>query len=136
MTCRTCRFFRRSVARRVGYCGLDRTRAPLTGDETRPCWQASPDLEEMPAGLFEHLEPVARRSAGQETPPAASDADEGRPQGPRMPAFEPAVPGPASIGRLVEAPTVAPSRDLTLRSPADRRRKLGGGPGEGDTTRA
>jgi hypothetical protein len=25
----------------VGYCGLDRTRSPLQGDEIRPCWDAA-----------------------------------------------------------------------------------------------
>ena len=38
--CGTCRHFRRSVAAKVGYCGLDRRRAPLQGDEIRACWEA------------------------------------------------------------------------------------------------
>jgi len=38
-TCSTCRNFRRSVALGIGYCGLDARRAPLDGDEIRPCWQ-------------------------------------------------------------------------------------------------
>lgn len=38
----------------LGYCGLDRDRIPLRGDEIRPCWEATnealdPDL----AGLSE-----------------------------------------------------------------------------------
>jgi hypothetical protein len=37
----TCRHFRRSVAAKLGYCGLDRARLPLTGDEIRPCWEAN-----------------------------------------------------------------------------------------------
>src|SRR6187402_2709818 len=37
--CGTCRHFRRSVAAQVGYCGLDRRRAPLQGDEIRSCWE-------------------------------------------------------------------------------------------------
>jgi hypothetical protein len=37
--CGACRHFRRSVAGQLGYCGLDRARAPLTGDEIRPCWE-------------------------------------------------------------------------------------------------
>jgi hypothetical protein len=28
------------VVANLGYCGLDRTRAALTGDEIRPCWEA------------------------------------------------------------------------------------------------
>lgn len=39
--CGACRHFRRSVAAQLGYCGLDPKRAPLTGDEIRPCWEAA-----------------------------------------------------------------------------------------------
>jgi hypothetical protein len=39
--CGACRHFRRSVAAQLGYCGLDRQRGPLTGDEIRPCWEAA-----------------------------------------------------------------------------------------------
>ena len=39
--CGACRHFRRSVAAQLGYCGLDRHRTPLTGDEIRPCWEAA-----------------------------------------------------------------------------------------------
>jgi hypothetical protein len=38
-TCSTCRHFRQSLAASVGYCGLDRRRAPLSGAEHRGCWQ-------------------------------------------------------------------------------------------------
>jgi len=38
--CATCRYFRQSVAIRLGYCGRDQARSPLTGDEIRPCWEA------------------------------------------------------------------------------------------------
>jgi len=27
----------------LGYCGLDRNRSPLRGDEIRPCWEAEAD---------------------------------------------------------------------------------------------
>ena len=40
--CGTCRNFRRSVAGSLGYCGLDRRRQPLVGDEIRACWEAGP----------------------------------------------------------------------------------------------
>jgi hypothetical protein len=40
--CATCRHFRRSVAGQLGYCGLDRRRTPLVGDEIRACWDAWP----------------------------------------------------------------------------------------------
>ena len=38
-SCGTCRHFRQSVAARVGYCGLDRRRQPLEGDDVRACWE-------------------------------------------------------------------------------------------------
>lgn len=38
-SCSTCRHFRASVAVNVGYCGLDRARLPLRGDEIRGCWE-------------------------------------------------------------------------------------------------
>jgi hypothetical protein len=37
-SCGTCRHFRGSVAARVGFCGLDKRRVPLNGDEVRACW--------------------------------------------------------------------------------------------------
>jgi hypothetical protein len=41
-SCATCRHFRDAVAVNLGYCGLDRGRSPLRGDEIRPCWDGSP----------------------------------------------------------------------------------------------
>ena len=38
--CGSCRHFRRSVAAQIGYCGLDRQRSPLQGDEIRACWES------------------------------------------------------------------------------------------------
>ncbi|HEU0237253.1 MAG TPA: hypothetical protein VFR14_12510 [Candidatus Limnocylindrales bacterium] len=65
-SCGTCRHFRRSVAGTLGYCGLDRRRTPLAGDEIRACWEAAPALE--PAA-----EPVRDRTpsflAGREPRP-------------------------------------------------------------------
>jgi hypothetical protein len=40
-TCSTCRHFRESLAASVGFCGLDRRRAPLSGSEHRGCWAAA-----------------------------------------------------------------------------------------------
>ena len=45
-SCGTCRHFRRSVAVKLGYCGLDRRRLPLAGDEMRGCWEARRSVEE------------------------------------------------------------------------------------------
>src|SRR5512147_763991 len=39
-SCGSCRHFRRSVAAQIGYCGLDRQRRPLRGDEIRECWES------------------------------------------------------------------------------------------------
>lgn len=39
--CGSCRHFRRAVAGQLGFCGLDRQRRPLRGDEIRPCWEAA-----------------------------------------------------------------------------------------------
>jgi hypothetical protein len=46
--CGTCRHYRRSVAGQLGYCGLDRTRQPLTGDEIRSCWESWPGGAALP----------------------------------------------------------------------------------------
>jgi len=42
ITCSSCRHFRRAIAGRLSYCGLDRARRPLSGDEERPCWVRAP----------------------------------------------------------------------------------------------
>jgi hypothetical protein len=39
--CATCRHYRRGVASGLGYCGFDKRRAPLHGDEMRACWSGS-----------------------------------------------------------------------------------------------
>jgi hypothetical protein len=38
------------VAAGVGFCGLDRTRAPLHGDEIRACWEDPRSAAQQPAG--------------------------------------------------------------------------------------
>jgi len=40
-SCATCRHFRNAVAAQLGYCGLDRRRQPLRGDEMRGCWEGA-----------------------------------------------------------------------------------------------
>jgi hypothetical protein len=61
--CGTCRHFRRSVAAQLGYCGLDRKRLPLRGDEIRACWEGRPAViaDEQPAAPV----PVHRLRVGQ-----------------------------------------------------------------------
>ena len=39
--CATCRHVRAAVAGGMTYCGLDRLRTPIRGDEIRPCWEMS-----------------------------------------------------------------------------------------------
>jgi hypothetical protein len=46
--CATCRQFRRSVAAQLGYCGLDRARLPLRGNEIRGCWEAAVPVPDEP----------------------------------------------------------------------------------------
>ena len=36
------------MAAQVGYCGLDRQRKPLKGDEIRACWEATVEPVEVP----------------------------------------------------------------------------------------
>lgn len=49
-SCSTCVNFRRSVVGGVGYCGFDRLREPLSGEERRPCWTGAPAAD--PGNLF------------------------------------------------------------------------------------
>lgn len=60
------------MAGRLGYCAKDRTRAVLTGDEVRDCWQAEPATPEPFLGLFGSLEPPAPPPARVEAPRAAA----------------------------------------------------------------
>ena len=67
-SCGTCRHFRASVAAKVGYCGLDRQRQPISGDEIRSCWESRPEPAEpsgdpgVPADPFERPFHVATSS--------------------------------------------------------------------------
>jgi hypothetical protein len=38
-SCASCRNYRRSISLGLAYCGLDRGRNALTGEEIRPCWE-------------------------------------------------------------------------------------------------
>jgi hypothetical protein len=73
-SCGTCRHFRRSVAAQLGYCGLDRHRRPLRGDEIRACWEAAPAASGA-------VDPEPARPpafvAGRRTGRAAADAGPG-----------------------------------------------------------
>jgi hypothetical protein len=56
--CATCKNFRRSVAGQLGYCGLDRERRPLRGDEIQACWEAPAAPAEVVAVRPGHLRPA------------------------------------------------------------------------------
>jgi hypothetical protein len=67
-SCGTCRNYRRGVAGQLGYCGLDKRRQPLTGEEIRGCWEA------WPSALLEHHVPLTNapaRSDDELNPPLA-----------------------------------------------------------------
>lgn len=57
-SCGTCRHFRRAVAANLGYCGLDRSRRPLAGDELRGCWQERPAVAESAEGTGSPSRPL------------------------------------------------------------------------------
>jgi hypothetical protein len=93
--CGTCRNFRHSVAGSLGYCGLDRGRQPLVGDEIRACWEAWPAGAEpvvvapgtvIPVGAgtsepdrAQPLAVVEVRDASAAGPPALPDEPPGEP---------------------------------------------------------
>jgi hypothetical protein len=63
-SCGTCKNFRASVAARIGYCGLDRERRPLAGDEIRGCWVGFAAIEDAAGSLpVEAVAEVAVRGA-------------------------------------------------------------------------
>jgi hypothetical protein len=78
-SCDTCRHYRRAVAPGLGFCGLDRRRIPLLGDEMRACWEAAAGLAagEEPDAMAGRptvtVSPLVRRPALEfvEVPPGA-----------------------------------------------------------------
>jgi len=91
------------VAGSLGYCGLDRRRQPLAGDEIRECWEARPGGADLSLAAV-----VARGTAAEEAAAAVRSAPldfievHGRlapePVGPSpepsAPSLEPTSPGP------------------------------------------
>lgn len=94
-SCGTCRSFRGSVAARFGFCGLDRQRLPLNGDEVRACWEDGaipvPPDPAMP-GLLDLLTVRAAAEPYDGSPDAFGPAAD---SGPRRPA-----PNRTGTGRL------------------------------------
>jgi hypothetical protein len=72
-SCATCVNFRHAVFGGVGYCGLDRGRSTLAGDEIRPCWVAPMTL--MAGAVAVELAPDEQpfSTGGTETGPLTSD---------------------------------------------------------------
>jgi len=66
-SCGTCVNFRQSVVGGLGYCGIDKTRAPLSGDEQRPCWTGTPDVPVD--GVFAALLEASEQQPIQVQPP-------------------------------------------------------------------
>jgi hypothetical protein len=52
----------------MGYCGLDRERRPLRGDEIRACWEAGPDTPEAPAAGIPRSAPTPATAVEDRTP--------------------------------------------------------------------
>ena len=73
-SCATCRNFRHAVAVNIGYCGLDRTRSPLQGDEIRACWEPSAAAIDRsgPADPGDAVAPAAP-NGGSPTSPIVAD---------------------------------------------------------------
>jgi len=92
--CGTCRNFRRSVAAQLGYCGLDRHRLPLAGDEIRACWEPMP----ADAGHASAVGPRPPHAPGTSTDPPLHrsfiEVD-----GAEAPAAAPPAPPPSPEGR-------------------------------------
>ena len=99
-SCGTCRHFRASVAANVGYCGLDRQRRPISGDEIRACWESRPDPVDMPADVTASTfvrTPVPRREFIEVAEPVKATTD--RPDR----ASQTAPPDPDPIAPVVRA---------------------------------
>jgi hypothetical protein len=102
--CSTCRHFRRGVAGQLGYCGLDRRHAPLSGDEIRGCWQAATEARpfEISRGAAPSATAAATASTGVARPHAGRqridfvpvDEASGRHRGSTPPAPPPAAVDP------------------------------------------
>lgn len=111
-SCGTCRHFRRSVAARVGFCGIDRSRAPLVGDEVRACW-ADPLVAHETEPSFGLLPVLPGEIVG--SPPTWTSVEAG------LAAEDEAAAGDEGAERRSHADPVErlrPSRGAVVRDPA------------------
>jgi hypothetical protein len=104
-SCASCRHFRTSVAARIGYCGLDRDREPLSGAEVRSCWVGRPLAleDEAPARveppsleLPAPSEPYLSGFVPLDPPPPVASAP--------IAAAEPVLPPPAQAPPVAAVP--------------------------------
>ena len=113
--CGTCRHFRRSVAAQLGYCGLDRKRAPLVGDEIRPCWEAAVGMpavaEVVPLTTVAGRTPSASVPAPIDDVPATLDFIEV--------GTEATMAESAPVARKDAAPRIEPDLEAVPAPPAD-----------------
>jgi hypothetical protein len=99
--CGTCRNFRHSVAGSLGFCGLDRRRQPLVGDEIRACWEARPGAVDLPLTIS-----PAQSSAGSRATAPLEFVEVGvRPPmevTPTAAELPPTIPGPVPMPAIGE----------------------------------
>jgi hypothetical protein len=142
MTCSTCLYYRRAIVSGMGFCGLDRSRSPLSGEEVRTCWQASdevaalvPDLavRGVVPGDADERPPLPVAPAG----PAVRPRPEADPNAPpprslaRRPAPDRSMPStgtgrPIAADRLIDAPSIPPGRRVASEAARRARRMLEG----------
>lgn len=105
-SCASCRHFRRGVTSGLGFCGLDRSRLALRGDEIRGCWTAAPDT------AADDVAPVAAGIPGD-------GGGSGLPAGRRPRTFVPVEelegrpPAPTGVPRPGVPPPAAPPLHAT-----------------------
>jgi hypothetical protein len=89
------------VAGSLGFCGLDRRRQPLVGDEIRACWEAWPGTVAVPTTIS-----PAQPSAGSRATAPLEFVEVGvRPPMEAMPTaaeLPPTIPGPVPMPAIGE----------------------------------
>ncbi len=107
--CGTCRHFRRSVAAQLGYCGLDRRRAPLVGDEIRACWESTPVVAIAPPVVA--IGAAAGVTGTADRPGRLEFVEVGQPQGsaPGAGSAVPATDGATAPSDEPPSPLIAPT---------------------------
>ena len=104
------------MAGSLGYCGLDRRRQPLAGDEIRECWEARPAGADLTfaVGAAAGLAAEEAVAAGRAAPLEFIEVRGRLASGPVAPSPEPAAPSaepaaPAPDGSAFVPPAGAPA---------------------------